>query len=85
MQTHLLGICFDALARAYYVEVHLQVSIGDFDVAWPHSTHGILVRIWHVHSISHVLSSDVCLCVLSAWCMLRWSCSCFKIRLDVGV
>ena len=29
---HLLGVCFDALARAYYVEVCLQVSIGAFDV-----------------------------------------------------
>ena len=27
------GVCFDALAHAYYVEVRLQVSIGDFDVA----------------------------------------------------
>ena len=38
MQTHLLGVCFDALARAYYVEVRLQISIGDFNVARPHST-----------------------------------------------
>ena len=56
MQTHLLGVCFYALARAYYVEVRLQVSIGDFKVAGSPSTCTLMIFMFDMNVIEHVMN-----------------------------